>query len=743
MKAVFMLAALLVAGLAHARPVIIEDTAVLEPPDGWRSPGRFGVAIDGDWALVSLERQVTDAGSGNGIRYEGAAGLYRFNGSSWAFSGLLGSPGEITQWRRSGLAMKGGVAMVITDGARIFERNGTTWSQAPLPGTVSTTVQGPDIEIDQGRILVGRITCSHDSVVLRKLNGSWQVETELTGHSNSCGDSPPSHFQDLHGGRAAIFNRIGLNDEPAVIRMFRLNAGGQGWQPSVLLDYHADDTVFGPEVALNDRIVINTGSRERGTNILHEVNQTWSGNFFNTLQPADGFMQQDGVSATALERAGRLFAQQNFSWDRNGYVINLFRVNYDLYFSATHVGQLQLRNVESVGERIDASGNRVIANGQLDSYAVRIWELPPAFQYENFNYDGVEMHDFEGPAAGATWTPLAGSAFSVQTSGNSRVFRQASTAGDAAAWLADYPSPNQSIQAEITPRSFNGNDRWVGLMTRRTDGGNFYYATLRSSGSLQFRRVVNGVVQLMGSTAVPVQIGRTYRLRLESIGSYQRVFLDDELIFNWLEESHKAGVPGIAMYRASADYDNVVVTPDPFTTIYQTDFGGERPGPAAWSYTQGDWRMNAGVYTQASLAGDARTAVGAMTDDQIVRVRVRPTGFNGTNRWAGLLARWENPQNYLYVSLRNNNTVSLRRVVQGNVQELASAPLTVNIGRWYDVRLEIVKNLTRVYVDGRLMLSSSAAPGPNGPNPGGNLGRIGLVTYRASADYDDLLAYQP
>ncbi len=48
--------------LAHARPVVIEDVATLSPPPDptWEFFGRFGVAIDGDWALVSGERYVAD-----------------------------------------------------------------------------------------------------------------------------------------------------------------------------------------------------------------------------------------------------------------------------------------------------------------------------------------------------------------------------------------------------------------------------------------------------------------------------------------------------------------------------------------------------------------------------------------------------------------------------------------------------------------------------------------------------------
>lgn len=46
-----------------------------------------------------------------------------------------------------------GAGMVIENSARIFERTGTSWAQT---GTAAS-VQGPDIEIDNGRIIVSSL----------------------------------------------------------------------------------------------------------------------------------------------------------------------------------------------------------------------------------------------------------------------------------------------------------------------------------------------------------------------------------------------------------------------------------------------------------------------------------------------------------------------------------------------------------------------------------------------------------
>ncbi len=85
---------------------------------------------------------------------------------------------------------------------------------------------------------------------------------------------------------------------------------------------------------------------------------------------------------------------------------------------------------------------------------------------------------------------------------------------------------NQSIQADIKPKAFNGSDRWFGLATRWRNASNYYYVTVRSSGMVSLRRNVNGVFREIASAPLPVILSRTYKVRLESIGTRHRVYVD-------------------------------------------------------------------------------------------------------------------------------------------------------------------------------------------------------------------------
>ncbi|HEV7608022.1 MAG TPA: hypothetical protein VGO61_11825 [Steroidobacteraceae bacterium] len=732
--------------LAQARPVVLEEVATLTPPDAsWQYFGRAGVAIDGDFALISGERYYYDPTQAEN-QHVGAALLYQRSGTSWNYVRVLGPEIAFNDFIIPGLAMKDGVAMTIFGRTRIFERTGTTWTEAPLTEDLHFGLQGADIEIDAGRILVPR-SCGYNSVVLRKINGAWAIEGELNGNSTDCGESSPTMLQDLQGDRAIVHNPVGFYgeiSEPTVVRQYRLNANGVGWSQTGVIQNGSVGNILGPHVGLSFPNLAITGRRERGTSVAYELPDGRAAWARYGLQAADSYLDPEEPSASSIERVGSLFAQRNYSFNRKSYVINLFAINDDEVRSSTHVATLQTREGTSFGYRLDASGNRIITNGWFAAnglYAgdntVRVFELPAKFEHAP-----VQVHDFESPSAATAWQPTAGSTFSIVTSGTTRVYRQASTAGNPAAYLPTSTARNQAIQSEVTVRDLTGANAWVGLTTRRLDDSNYYYVTLRLSGTVELKRMVGGVVTSLAAAPATVTTNRKYRLRLESIGTLHRVYFNDSLVLTARDAALSEGTAGVMTNAAAADYDNVLVTPNPFTTIYKHSFTSSNPG--LWSNLNSTWESAGGVYHQTSTYDYAHAYTGAATDDQIVQVRIRPTSFQGPDNWVGVMARFQDDHNYLFVTLRNRGVISLWRRTQstGNVQ-LATRAFPVTTGTWYSVRVEIVNGLTRVFVNDQLQLSASADPGPTNPNVAWERGQVGLVTYKATADYDDFLAYQP
>jgi hypothetical protein len=192
------------------------------------------------------------------------------------------------------------------------------------------------------------------------------------------------------------------------------------------------------------------------------------------------------------------------------------------------------------------------------------------------------------------------------------------------------------------------------------------------------------------------------------------------------------------MYKTSADYDNVVVSPNPRFSLFDDRIF--QPQDDVWTNVDGAWRYAADensslFYSQTSPSGNARAVTGVSTYAQQVQGKIRVTGFGADNAWVGLLARFVDARNYYYVTLRRNGAISLRKLVNGTITELDTATLPIGVGTWYAVRLEAVGSAVRVYVDGELRLEAT--------DTSHAAGRFGLVTYQAAADFDDVRASAP
>ncbi|MES1263942.1 MAG: hypothetical protein ABUL69_06265, partial [Peristeroidobacter soli] len=76
---------------------------------------------------------------------------------------------------------------------------------------------------------------------------------------------------------------------------------------------------------------------------------------------------------------------------------------------------------------------------------------------------------------------------------------------------------NQSIAADISLAQFGSTNpvSWFGLVARYVDSRNHYYLSVRSSGQLQIRKVVNGVVTPLKGTGFTVTPGDMHRYVFE------------------------------------------------------------------------------------------------------------------------------------------------------------------------------------------------------------------------------------
>jgi hypothetical protein len=194
------------------------------------------------------------------------------------------------------------------------------------------------------------------------------------------------------------------------------------------------------------------------------------------------------------------------------------------------------------------------------------------------------------------------------------------------------------------------------------------------------------------------------------------------------------------MYRSRADFDNVLLSHNPHLTLL--DHRTPNVIDGHWNFVVGSWSAGSSGNGSARLAqqdasGDGRAIARVPANDQIVQVAATATGFAaGTgSRWVGVIARHIDHDNFYYVTLRRDNTISLRKLVNGSITVLDSAPITVSAGTTYTLRLEAIGTALRAYVNGNLVLEANDSSHARG--------QYGFGTYRTAATFDDFVAWQP
>jgi hypothetical protein len=705
---------------AHARPRIIEESGVLTPPPGITYV-RFGweVGTNGEYALVTGERPAT--GDDNQI-YPYDALLYRRVNGTWVFQRILsqGSNSLYEDWAvfPVKIGMKGNLASTQLGEetpANIFRFNGTDW----VPAGPGAGLQD-DVSIDGDRILYG--VGGWDGRVFEPDGSGGWTSTFLAGQPRCCDDEFWGGPVDLLGDRAILATPYTYDLEPQEIPIYE-RYSPQGWALRTKLQVPAGVWRLGGEVALHvDNAIVTARS---GAYVWN------SSNSFTV--PVDRVQAVNAYARNAttykFAKEGNLLLAAAFDPDLGVNVINVFRPDAAGHYE--HVAILKARR-GSVGN-IEIDGNTVIAASTMRALS---FELPASLSAPQSRFENFESGN------GANWTPSAGSQFTVVRSTINGVYRQSSLLGEAYSVLGNTNWRYQGVEADIRPTAFDGVDRWVGVATRFVDMQNHYYVTLRSSGSVQLKRSRGGVITTLASAPFTVQLNRVYRVRLDSIGNSHRVYVNGKLLLS-AEDSGApyAGNAALIMYKARADYDNVVVSATPRGTIFADEFTDPTTTfEGDWTHNgSGQWSLARGAFVQSSVAGEARALIGTPTADQNISVRVRPTAFaSGTTsqeRWVGAIARYRNDQNYYYLTLRSGNTLSLRKLVNGAITVIGSVPLIVSAGSWYELRLEVIGTALRAYRNGTLVIQATDTTHVSG--------RVGLMTYKAAAEFDNYLAYQP
>jgi len=387
------------------------------------------------------------------------------------------------------------------------------------------------------------------------------------------------------------------------------------------------------------------------------------------------------------------------------------------------------------GRQVAASGYHVNDDRSAELRRLYVFEIPETTSFPGTRQDTFSTGNY------SRWTATAGQ-FSVVQSRGTRVLNQSNLTGGAGAHLTDNDWTDQGIEADMRPLEFAGTGRWFGLVTRRSDAQNYYYVTFRSPNVISLRRMSDGVYTELAATGFEnFQTGRNYRMRLESVGDQHTVFIDGFQMLRVKDKTLSQGHPGIAGYRTRFEVDNVIVSGGTRVLLRLDDaFSGWLSD--GWHSAIGTWEMSGDGFgsflMQTDNQADARWYSKVAAGYQVVSARVRPQSHGtGNDPWIGLAARVVDESNYYYVTLRRSQQLSLRRLVNGRIQVLATVPQPLTLGTWHDLRLEIIGTSIRAYVNGDLKIETTD------PTLSGGFGRNALLTWKTAADVQSYVAYQP
>lgn len=694
---------------SFAAPPVIFEEARLVPQDG-APEGPFGVAsdIDGNIAVVS-------AASGSSVpELAGPGAAYVFERGTngiWRQTAKL-LPANPDEWSNFGLsvAISGNtiVGSAFRSGGHVFERSASGWTRT------ATLHGGYFVDIDGGTIIESRDGAGA-ALYTRSANGWNRIAILNNGYAMPDIDYEGNAVA-ISGG-TAVHGSFGIDDwiegTPSGEAYVYLRGANGVWplapasQISRPLAPPGSDG-FSRFLAVSGTTFVAGG---RGAYIF-ERNAQGAWQAVRSIPDGDG-VAIDGTTVLARTREG---------------LVRMYRRATSGTWN--HVATLASSSDEGLGAP-NLHGNRAIAGASVFTLPATLTPTPAIIQ-----------EDLEDNAAN-NWQPEAMAQFSIVSAGGTRVYRQTNTTGDARAIFTTTDVENQSVQADITPRAFAaGGERWAGLIARYTNGSNYYYVTLRNTNVIQLKRMVNGSFQTMASAPYTFALNKTHRVRLEAHGKLIRVLIGDRVVVSAIDDALSRGRVGIAMYKTQADFDNFLVSQNPRVYLENEDFAyytppwlnvdpGSTDGLPNWYPTYDE------LLKQYSLAGDARAINGEPATDQIIEARARAIEFaSGGERWFGLLARWIDRSNYYYVTVRNTNIVSLRKMKNGVATVLDSAPLTVTPNTWYRLRMDVIGNKLRVYVNGTLSLEATdSTPHAQGSH--------GVATYKTTAEVDDYVVIQP
>jgi hypothetical protein len=666
----------------------------------------YDLAIDGDSIIIVTELPGADSTA--------AALLYRrgTNGQ-WAFSRELYREPVNPQLPTPTAVMKNSLAVVkIGAQATFWEKVNNDWRRAPTAEPV--TAPG-GFAISQDRILAGGDDCTARALVYRRSAGVFVVEGNIFGNvQGECSYAAKDvelnyNYAMIRSGSEVGYWRRGVEFSWEHRRGFTVPVGVRH--------------LPGAPALQNDRVVLP------GNVFFKYDGSYWSEGGW--IRPID-WPAGPGAGSRAVYRDGLVVNADGWDEDRSTSPVYIYQRNAGGTFD--HLG---VTDAWASTVNFDISGRTIVAEEYRDflgasESAITIYQLPADVVKPRAIVNNFDARDV------SSFTTSAGSQYAIAGNAYNYLYRQSDLTGDTSAVLepsdwADF----QRVTADVRPTAFARADGWAGLAARYLDQNNYYFVTLGNDDTVKLQRKLDGVVTTLAQVNASIPTGATMPVVLTVDGSEISADVGggESLVSLVAEDSSlQSGRAAFLTSGARADFDNLHVAPTrafPIFSIEPPDGDFGRP----FTYIGGAWDAS---MRQSDTSGQALAVHGLLNvSDQRVFANVTVNGFATTDpvAWVGAIARYRDPRNFYYVSLRSSNQLQIRKVVNGQTTVLKAVNFSVAPGATYQLMFDVLGNELSASVNGVVLARAVDADI--------STGKFGVGTYRASATYSLISVSQP
>lgn len=163
-----------------------------------------------------------------------------------------------------------------------------------------------------------------------------------------------------------------------------------------------------------------------------------------------------------------------------------------------------------------------------------------------------------------------------------------------------------------------------------------------------------------------------------------------------IEAPQPAGCIGLGTWNNAAEFKDLKVTTPDGTVLYQNDFTANIDD---WrKTTPGQWSVQDGVLRQSAIEQNVTAFVGDPTWTDVT-ITLKARKLSGDNGFQIYFHNQRNGQRFRWDIGGYNNSVYLMDI--GAKTESISA--SVEAGRWYDIKIEILGSSYKGYLDGKLI----------------------------------------